>query len=95
MPKQKDPIWLYFEEIRKPNNSGKWAKCKICGSESQGITERLKSHHKKCQEEHEDASMDIEQPSTSISATRNTDLTTKRPAAAVANIQSKEARKIF
>ena len=46
-----DPIWIYFEVVNKPQNVGKWAKCKKCDKEMQGIVSRLKLHQEKCQTE--------------------------------------------
>lgn len=58
MPKRKLNIWKYFEETKKVGNSGKWAKCKKCKKEMQGIPKRLNDHYVKCSgtqtEQHED-----------------------------------------
>lgn len=44
MPKLKDAIWKHFKCIQKKGNSGKWAICKKCDKEMQGIPERMKVH---------------------------------------------------
>lgn len=48
MPRDKDPIWAYFVCKSKANNSGKWAVCKKCNLEMQGIPQRMTKHFQKC-----------------------------------------------
>lgn len=48
MPKPKDPIWNHFQNINKAGNTGKWAICKTCKKEMQGIPSRMKEHRLKC-----------------------------------------------
>lgn len=45
MPKPKHFIWWYFDCINKKQNStGKWAKCRECTKEMQGIPSRMEKH---------------------------------------------------
>lgn len=48
MPRDKNPIWKYFHCKSKENNSGKWAVCKKCGFEMQGIPQRMTKHVQIC-----------------------------------------------
>lgn len=48
MPKPLHPVWADFQLIAKPNNTGKWAKCKHCSKEFQGIPERMVKHRDIC-----------------------------------------------
>lgn len=44
MPRNPHPIWASFNVIQKQGNSGKWAQCKKCKRQFQGIPERLMKH---------------------------------------------------
>lgn len=45
MPKPKHSVWRYFDCIIKNKNStGKWAKCRECSKEMQGIPSRMEKH---------------------------------------------------
>ena len=44
MPRHADPVWDKFSRLTKDGNSGRWAKCKKCNREMQGIPSRLKCH---------------------------------------------------
>lgn len=45
MPKPKHSVWRYFEcIIKKKNSTGKWAKCRECSKEMQGIPSRMEKH---------------------------------------------------
>lgn len=44
MPKTKSAVWVKFECVNKANNTGKWAKCKKCKIEMQGIPSRMEKH---------------------------------------------------
>ncbi|CAH1113881.1 unnamed protein product [Psylliodes chrysocephalus] len=47
MPKPKHSVWRYFECIFKNKNKnsyGKWAKCRECSKEMQGIPSRMEKH---------------------------------------------------
>ncbi|CAH2090930.1 unnamed protein product [Euphydryas editha] len=48
MPKPLHLVWADFQLIAKPNNTGKWAKCKHCAKEMQGIPERMVKHRDIC-----------------------------------------------
>lgn len=48
MPRTTDPVWKFFEKMLKVKNSGKWAKCKKCAREMQGIPSRMKKHYEEC-----------------------------------------------
>ena len=48
MGRKNDPIWRFYNETKKSKNSGKWAVCKSCSIEMQGIPERMKHHHNVC-----------------------------------------------
>lgn len=48
MPKNKHPVWVNFECKIKKGNSGKWAVCKKCKKEMQGIPSRMMNHSKVC-----------------------------------------------
>lgn len=51
MPREKNPIWNYFNCQSKENNSGKWAICKKCNIEMQGIPQRMKKHIENCNQD--------------------------------------------
>lgn len=45
MPKPKHSVWRYFEcIIKKKDSTGKWAKCRECLKEMQGIPSRMEKH---------------------------------------------------
>lgn len=44
MPKPKHLVWKYFECMNKKENTGKWAKCRECSKEMQGIPSRMEKH---------------------------------------------------
>lgn len=48
MPKNKHPVWVNFECKIKKGNTGKWAVCKKCKKEMQGIPSRMMKHLKAC-----------------------------------------------
>lgn len=48
MPRNKDPIWKNFICKTKEGNTGKWAICKICEKEMQGIPKRMEIHYELC-----------------------------------------------
>ena len=48
MPKNKHPVWVNFECKTKKGNSGKWAVCKKCKKDMQGIPSRMMKHSKVC-----------------------------------------------
>lgn len=48
MPKQKSSVWKDFKCVYKENNSGKWAVCKSCKKEMQGIPQRMTKHLEIC-----------------------------------------------
>lgn len=48
MPRIKDPIWNHFSCKIKGGNSGKWAVCKLCEKEMQGIPKRMEKHYELC-----------------------------------------------
>lgn len=48
MPKPAHPVWVNFNVISKTGNSGKWAQCKKCKKELQGIPQRLLKHVSIC-----------------------------------------------
>lgn len=52
MPRTTDPIWKFFERTVKASNSGKWATCKKCRREMQGIPSRMKIHYDECSVDH-------------------------------------------
>lgn len=69
MPKHLDPIWNHFTSAKKENNCGKWAVCKKCRKEMQGIPARLRLHVKKClKDSNADSDNDNEGESTSSAA---------------------------
>ncbi|CAG9770117.1 unnamed protein product [Ceutorhynchus assimilis] len=57
----KHPIWQHFYCQSKEKNTGKWAKCKTCGAEMQGIPQRLIKHNMTCNNDESQAQeiMDI------------------------------------
>lgn len=48
MPKSKHSVWVNFRCVNKDQNSGKWAICKKCEKEMQGIPQRMLKHIEKC-----------------------------------------------
>lgn len=45
MPKAKNSVWRHFEcLIKNKNSTGKWAKCRECSKEMQGIPSRMEKH---------------------------------------------------
>lgn len=48
MPRPKLNIWSSFIEI-KSKNKGKWARCRKCLKEMQGIPSRMQNHFNQCQ----------------------------------------------
>lgn len=79
MPKSKHSVWQYFEcIIKKENSTGKWAKCRECSKEMQGIPSRMEKNiltHQKNTSTGETAQQDSVhediQPSTSNSITNS------------------------
>lgn len=48
MPKVKGLIWRKFDCLQKATNTGKWARCKQCRIEMQGIPCRMEKHLLTC-----------------------------------------------
>lgn len=44
MPKVMSAVWVKFDCVAKANNTGKWARCKKCKMEMQGIPSRMEKH---------------------------------------------------
>lgn len=59
MPRDKHPIWQHFHCQSKEKNTGKWAKCKTCGAEMQGIPQRLIKHNMTCKNDESQEIIDV------------------------------------
>jgi len=58
MPRHADPVWDNFWRVTKDGNKGRWAKCKKCKTEMQGIPSWLKYHYDICWAETESSAAD-------------------------------------
>jgi hypothetical protein len=47
--RKRDSVWLNFDEVKIESRKGKRAKCKECGGEMEGLTQRMRKHlEQKC-----------------------------------------------
>ena len=72
MPRQQDPVWKFFNRIKKDNNSGPWAVCKKCDKQMQGIVERLRKHYEECYARKVDSNSDADTDSVEVAASAST-----------------------
>lgn len=61
MPKTEHPVWVHFELINKPSNSGNWARCKRCFKELQGIPSRMEKHIASCRIENQPSTSNLKE----------------------------------